>query len=83
MDDDLKRNLKSLARLTEVKFARSILRWKLKREGRPIPVDEQLAQHSKDIVEKANAVLMQGGKRVWDDLRQVYRGNTDREEDKE
>jgi rubrerythrin len=83
MDDDLKKNLKSLARQTEVKVARSILRWKLKREGRPIPVEEQLDQHSEHIVEKANDVLSQGGKRVWDELRQVYRGNTAREEDEE
>jgi hypothetical protein len=83
MDDDLKRNLKSLARETEVKLARSILRWKLKREGRPIPVERQLNQHSQDIVEKANDVLAQGGKRVWDELRQVYRGDTAKEEDKE
>jgi hypothetical protein len=82
MDDDLKSNLKSLARETEVKLARSILKWKLKREGRPIPVQEQLDRHSQDIVEKANDVLAQGGKRVWDDLRQVYRGNRTKEEDK-
>lgn len=82
MEDDLKANLKSLARQSEVKLARSILRWKLKREGRPIPVEEQLDQHSQDIVEKANDVLLQGGKRVWHELRQVYRSNTAREEDK-
>jgi len=83
MDDDLKGNLKSLARQTEVKLARSILRWKLKREGRPIPVEQQLDQHSQNIVEKANDVLLQGGKRVWQEFRQVYRGNSEREEEKE
>jgi hypothetical protein len=81
MDVDLKKNLKALGRETEVKLARSILRWKLKREGRPIPVEEQLDQHSQDIVEKANDVLLQGGKRVWDELKQVYRGNAAKEDD--
>jgi rubrerythrin len=83
MDDDLKKNLKSLARESEVKLARSILKWKLKREGRPVPVDEQLDQHSQDIVAKANDVLSKGGKRVWGELRNVYRGNTAKGEDKE
>ncbi len=82
MDDDLKKNIKSLAHESEVKLARSILKWKLKREGRPVPVEEQLDQHSQDIVAKANDVLLKGGKRFWGELRNVYRDNTAKGDDK-
>ena len=65
VDDALKKGIKNLARDTEVRFTKSLLRWKYRKEGRPEPVEEQLEAKSRQVTDLANEVLAKRGKTVW------------------
>ncbi len=76
MDEETKGNLKKIGKKTEIKVARSILRWKYKREGKPVPLDSQLESQSKYIADQAHQVIARRGKSVWKELKKVYHKNT-------
>ena len=67
MDDEKKKNIKNLAQETEVKITQSLLRWKYKREGRPVPQDKQLEKDSRLITKQANKVITRRGKNIWNE----------------
>ena len=72
MDEEIKKNLGRFARNTESMVARSILRWKYKREDKPIPLDHQLEYESRQVASRAHEVIAKRGKNVWNDLIKVY-----------
>ena len=72
MDEEIKKNVKKLARETEMKVARSILRWKYKKEGKPSPVEHQLENESRFVAEKAHQVIAKRGRNVLSELKKVY-----------
>jgi hypothetical protein len=72
MTEELKKNLKKLAEETEIKVARSVLRWKYNKEGRQIPPEHQLDNDSKRVAFKAHHVIAKRGKSVWNELKAVY-----------
>ncbi len=80
MDEQIKRNVKKLARDAENKVARSILRWKYKKEGKPIPVEHQLENESRYIAEKAHQIIAKRGKTVLNELKKVYVKDDQKEE---
>jgi hypothetical protein len=69
MDEQIKKNVKKLARDAENKVARSILRWKYKKEGKPIPVEHQLENESRYVAEKAHQIIAKRGKTVLNELK--------------
>jgi len=73
MDKDVKENVKNLMKATEMKLAKSILRWKYKKEGKEIPGDSDLQARSRMITEKANQVLSRSGKSLLKELKEIYR----------
>ncbi len=73
MDEETKRNLKKIGKRTEVKVAQSILRWKYKREGKPVPLDSRLESQSKFIADQAHQVIAGRSKSLWKELKKVYR----------
>ena len=73
MDDKTKREIKKIARNTEVKIAESILRWKYKKEGKRIPEDGNLHTQSRVVADKAHRVLSRMGKNIWEELKKTYR----------
>ena len=80
MDEEIKKNVKKLARDAENRIARSILRWKYKREGKPVPVEHQLENESRYVAEKAHQVISKRGKTVLNELKKAYFKNDRKEE---
>jgi hypothetical protein len=72
MDEGLKKNLKRMAQDTELRLARSILRWKYKKEGRSVPVESQLEIHSRQVADRAHDVIARTSKNVWGEVKKVY-----------
>jgi hypothetical protein len=72
MDDEVKKNISKVIQLAEMGVSKSILRWKYKKEGRPVPLDHQLENESRKVAARAHEVLSERGKKVWKELRKVY-----------
>ena len=81
MDEETKKNLKKIGKETEAKVARSILRWKYKREGKPVPIDSQLDSQSKYIADQAHQLIAKSGKSVWKELKKAYNKKTEEKGD--
>ena len=73
MDQGLKKNIKKVAKDTEIKVAESILRWKYKKEGKALPDEPNLGQQSRLITEQANEIISKRGKLVWKEIKKSYR----------
>jgi oligoendopeptidase F len=69
-----KSDLKDMARRAETKLTESILRWKYRKEGRSVPLNNVLERQSEQVREEAHRILSKSGKRVWEEFRKVYRG---------
>ena len=80
MDEDIKMNLKKLTEEAEVKLARSILKWKHRREGKHLPEENQLEHRSRELAAKAHKVITQGSKNIWDEFKKVYKKGSGEEE---
>lgn len=81
MDEEIKTNFKKLADATEVKLARSLLRWKYKREGKQLPEEYQLEHRSRELAARAHNVISKRGKTVWDEFKKLYKkDDTEKEE---
>ena len=72
MAEEVKKNLKKLAEETEMRVARSVLRWKYNKEGRQMPSEHQLDNDSRRVASKAHQVIAKRGKSVWNELKAVY-----------
>ena len=72
MDEHMKAKLRRLAEAAEIGAARSVLKWKYKKEGKNVPSDAQLNQQSRDAASLARDVLTKTGKTVWHDLKEAY-----------
>ncbi len=83
MDDKTKREIKKIARNTEVKIAESILRWKYKKEGKRIPEDGNLHTQSRVVADKAHRIISQRGKNIWKELKKSYHKHKPQEDEKE
>ncbi len=73
MEQDTKKILKKMAEEAEMKFTRSILRWKYKKEDKPIPPAYQLEDESRQIAGRAHDIVAKRGKTVFDELKKVYK----------
>lgn len=81
MDDETKREIKKIARNTEVKVTESILRWKYKKEGKEIPEEGDLHAQSRVVADKAHKIISRRGKNIWKELKKAYQ--KPREDDRE
>ena len=72
MDENIKRGIKRLAEDAEAGIARSILRWKYKKEGAAPPQDDVLENRSRLVAEKARRVFSKRGRNVWNEFKKVY-----------
>ena len=73
MDNETKGNMKRIAQEAEIRVAKSILRWKYKKEGRHIPPQYRLENESRQIAGRAHEVLAERGKTVFNELKRVYK----------
>ena len=60
-------------RQSELRLAKSILRWKLEKEGQPIPNDSELNAAASRLLEEARQISKERGKRLLDVLREEVR----------
>lgn len=72
MDENIKKGIKRFAENAEIGVARSILRWKYKKEGRDAPGDEELKDQSRIVAGRAHEVIAERGRNVWDEFKKVY-----------
>jgi hypothetical protein len=72
MDKDIKDDLKKLAKETEVKLTKSILRWRYKKEGKTMPDKETLEHKSRLITDRANNILSRRGKSILNEFKKAY-----------
>ena len=68
-----KSDLKDMAHQAERKLTESILRWKYRKEGRPVPGNDTLERQSQQVRDDAHRILSKRGKRVWEELKKAYR----------
>ena len=80
MDDELKKSLKKLAEGAERGVARSLLRWKYKKEGRSVPEDAVLDHESRQVASRAHEIITTRSKNVWRELKGVYSKTQDKKE---
>ena len=83
MDENIKKGIKKLAENAEIGAARSILRWKYKKEGRDAPGDDELKAQSRKVAGKAHEVIAESGRNVWNEFKKVYAKNEVREDSDE
>ncbi len=75
MEEKTKANLKRIAGEAEVRIARSLLRWKYRKEGREFPFDHQIERDSRYIAGKAHEVISRRGKNIFNELKRVCKKN--------
>jgi hypothetical protein len=68
-----KSDLKDMACQAEKKLTESILRWKYRKEGRPVPKNDVLERQSEQVRDEAHRILSKRSKRVWEELKKAYR----------
>jgi hypothetical protein len=76
-------DLKKIAKETEVKLTGFLLRWKERREGNDAPDMEAIEKKSRIIAGKANEILERRGKKVFNDIKDVYVKKTSGEDNKD
>jgi hypothetical protein len=81
--DEIKSDIKKIAKEAEVKLTGLILRWKERREGNDAPDMEEIERQSRVITDKANEILERRGKKVINEIKDVYIKKTKGEENKE
>jgi hypothetical protein len=79
--EEIKKNIKKMTEDTEARVARSILRWKYRREGKPTPSDQQLENDSTQVARQAHKVIARRGRNVWNELKRVYLERSKEQED--
>lgn len=80
MSEQMKSDLKRLARDTENRLAQSLLKWKYRKEGKAVPDEQRVRRDSEAVAERANRILADRGKRAWAELKKAYRQSEGRED---
>ena len=64
-------------RQSELRLAKSILRWKLQKEGQSMPNDTKLDDATSRLLEEAREIAKQRGKKLLQVLKEEARGYFD------
>lgn len=72
MDDQIKKNLKKAVQQAEISVARSILRRKYQKDGKPPPHNHQLEKDSRQVAAQAHEIIAKRSKNVWKELKKLY-----------
>ena len=67
-DKDIKGILK-VAQDTEIRLAGSLLKWKYKKEGKDMPDEKMVQDHSRIITHQLHKILSQRGKNILKGLK--------------
>ncbi|MBW2066423.1 MAG: hypothetical protein JRJ03_16050 [Deltaproteobacteria bacterium] len=77
----MKEDLKKKAKDAELKLVQSLFRWKYKREGRPVPGEEELEKRSRIFTEKVQGTISRRGGNIWKELKNAYEGKKEDKKD--
>jgi hypothetical protein len=58
----------------ELNLAKSILRWKIRKEGRAEPADEELEEEAANLLEEAGGIARKRGKSLYEILKEEAKG---------
>ena len=58
----------------ELNLAKSILRWKIRKEGRAEPPDEELEAAAANLLEEARGIARRRGKSLYEILKEEAKG---------
>lgn len=72
MDERVKNGIKRLAEDAEAGIARSILRWKYKKEGVPLPEEDELLAQSRQVADRARGVISRRGVNILNEFKKAY-----------
>ena len=81
MDEQTRESLKKAVEKAETRLAKSMLRWKYKKEGRPTPLDHQLEEESREVGRRAHGIIARRGKRALQELKKAYQEMSRNKED--
>jgi hypothetical protein len=70
---NLTNSLRSRLRQQELRLARSILRWKLEKEGQPLPAEAELEAAAARLLDQARDIAQRRGRNLYDILREEAR----------
>jgi hypothetical protein len=83
MDNDIKKDIKKIAKETEVKLTGFLLKWQERKEGKEISDVEAIDKKSRVITDKANEILKRRGKTILNEFKNVYMKKGEGEENKD
>jgi len=81
MDDQIRESLKKAVEQAETSLAKSILRWKYKKQGTPTPLDHQLEEESRQVGRRAHGIIARRGKSALRELKKAYQKKSEKKED--
>jgi len=81
--EEIKGDIKKIAKETEVKLTGLLLKWKERREGNDAPDMEAIERQSRIITDKANEIVGRRGRKVFEEIKGVYFKKTTKEENKD
>jgi hypothetical protein len=70
---NLAKSLLSRLRQSELKLAKSILRWKFQKEGSPMPEDSELDASASRLLDEAREIARKRGKSLLEILKEEAR----------
>jgi hypothetical protein len=82
MANDIKDDIKKIAKETEVKLTGFLLKWKDQHDGKEIPDQDVIDRKSRIITDKANEILKRRGKTIFNEIKNVYVKKKPDEEDR-
>ena len=80
MSDEITKNFKKIAHEAEAGIARSLLRWRYRKEGKQPPEEAELRRHSREVADEAHRIMVNTGKTAWKELKKVYRKGRSKDE---
>jgi len=81
--EEIKSDIKKIAREAEVKMTGLLLKWKEHRDGNASPDMEEIERKSRVITDKANEIFTRRGKKVFEEIKSAYFKKTDGEDKKD
>jgi hypothetical protein len=72
MGEDARNEIRRVLDRAERGITRSVIRWKYRKEGRPVPPDDTLEGQSQEVVDQAHKIIARRSKSVWSELKSVY-----------
>lgn len=81
MDKNTGNDIRRAINRAERGITKSIIRWKYRKEGRPMPLDDTIDGNARHVVNQAHEIIARRGRSVWNELKNVYSKEKGKKED--